>query len=890
MLRFALGPTQEFIEQSRTSRDLWISSFLLADFSWHAMQPFVERYGPDCIVYPDLRANPRADCWLFDSHQYALPENEKNPSTFAAVLPGVFVSLVPRGGQGHLETIESLANQAANNVNERWTSLAKVVQQWFQEHTCWNQLCAQIWTRQTRKPPICCTWTALPWRCMERINDPKNLTGRALPAQRKDFRQPAPGPAAENDRQAMESRRKRLSPWVPQKVWGHYELAREVFARSCLDLHQMERGFDYALTHHQLGARHALRKATDPAATVSEEPGEKCTLCGQREALRNEDNGDSRLDNVRALAREFWRNKELDPDQTGSERLCAVCAVKRFLVRADKTETNIGSFNQLWAGMSTPLENIVDHDGELRIPFPSTCAIAGQKFLKEVTKDHRLKPEIAAVIAACRQAKRPRTSFPRALPRLAVLHRDCGKEAQEFLEYEVQEVIFPETADGKAQALRAKNEDASKMDKLKEVKEAVSRLREKATELSIKPPNSQIAVIRVDGDNMGKLLLGSEDIIATRWKDVLHPKALVRLRENTHLRAAGWEDLLESKRLMGPSLHAFVSRTLGHFSHCIVPWVVEQEFSGRLIYSGGDNVLCLAPADEALDLAARLQQLFSAAWVVDTDPRNKQDQWAWRRKDWKGEYTQEKARKRLVIPLPGNQGTRPIELSNDGQLVATHTSEDDDSPRQQSVQGALLPMLGTSASLSAGIAIGHYKTPLSALLRRSKELQEFAKEPFKEDASKDASERNWKGRNALAIGHASRGGEKTRFALPWNNDSSKGCPTANLILREVVVGFKKGDLPNSLPYKLRELALSARCGLDCIGKDEKTSDQLLKGLFNSCLENSKGKFADAAFKVWKQGIYLQRSSTSKNPESKYTDGLLLCRALALGSDTCQGEE
>jgi CRISPR-associated protein Cmr2 len=94
-LRFSLGPTQAFISEARTSRDLWIGSFLLADLAWHAMASFVESYGPDCIVYPDLCGNPRADCWLFENFRDSL-KNDANPSTFAAVLPNAFVVLLPR--------------------------------------------------------------------------------------------------------------------------------------------------------------------------------------------------------------------------------------------------------------------------------------------------------------------------------------------------------------------------------------------------------------------------------------------------------------------------------------------------------------------------------------------------------------------------------------------------------------------------------------------------------------------------------------------------------------------------------------------------------------------------------------------------------------------------
>ena len=87
LLRFSIGPVQRFIEESRTTRDLWLSSFLLFDLISHAMLPIVEHYGPYCIVYPDLRGHPCVDIGLYDlfgPSSGVLPERAQNPSTSSA--------------------------------------------------------------------------------------------------------------------------------------------------------------------------------------------------------------------------------------------------------------------------------------------------------------------------------------------------------------------------------------------------------------------------------------------------------------------------------------------------------------------------------------------------------------------------------------------------------------------------------------------------------------------------------------------------------------------------------------------------------------------------------------------------------------------------------------
>jgi CRISPR-associated protein Cmr2 len=84
----------------------------------------------------------------------------------------------------------------------------------------------------------------------------------------------------------------------------------------------------------------------------------------------------------------------------------------------------------------------------------------------------------------------------------------------------------------------------------------------------------------LDGDNMGKLLMGDPGSIQVTWREVLHPVVPQKIEASQSLQDTGWGTILSAPRLMGPSLHAFISRTLAEFSHRLVPWVVEQDYSG----------------------------------------------------------------------------------------------------------------------------------------------------------------------------------------------------------------------------------------------------------------------------------------------------------------------
>jgi len=57
---------QELISLSRKTRDLWASSWLSSFILWKAIEPFVEKYGPDVVLRPELSLNPFYVSWLMN--------------------------------------------------------------------------------------------------------------------------------------------------------------------------------------------------------------------------------------------------------------------------------------------------------------------------------------------------------------------------------------------------------------------------------------------------------------------------------------------------------------------------------------------------------------------------------------------------------------------------------------------------------------------------------------------------------------------------------------------------------------------------------------------------------------------------------------------------------
>ena len=90
-----------------------------------------------------------------------------------------------------------------------------------------------------------------------------------------------------------------------------------------------------------------------------------------------------------------------------------------------------------------------------------------------------------------------------------------------------------------------------------------------------------IAILAMDGDEMGKLLSGEK--LAN-----------------------------EQKRI--PAYHLGVSQALIRFAEQRVRKVVEDDCSGTLVYAGGDDVLAVLPANQAIDCARALRNAFRQAF------------------------------------------------------------------------------------------------------------------------------------------------------------------------------------------------------------------------------------------------------------------------------------
>ena len=279
------------------------------------------------------------------------------------------------------------------------------------------------------------------------------------------------------------------------------------------------------------------------------------------------------------------------------------------------------------------------------------------------------------------------------------------------------------------------------------------------------------AVLAFDGDEIGKWVRGDK---APRLRSQLasytdgsgNPTGALPYFETT--KSADTEDglqkLLHTRRPVSPSYHLQFSEALGNFSLlCVEP--IVRAYNGRLIYSGGDDVLALLPADTAIACARALRMAFRGEIGI-------------------GRYLRE------TVPSrgPGDPGFRvyhsakqdhPGFLVRDGEQAIRDT------------QGELIPFLvpGPAAEVSAGIAVAHFKAPLQDTVKAAQAAENRAKRP---------SCKGGLDRGALAITLLKRSGETIEWGARWDEGGLD-------LYAELANALEHQVLSNRFPYRLVEL-------------------------------------------------------------------------------------
>ena len=121
-LLFQIGPVQSFISQARKTIDLWAGSYLLSYLTAHAMEVVIREYGPDHLIFPQVRGNALIDHLLTDILGDALELSDAGRSKRQAnelllpTLPNRFLALIPANDTKIQEKCEKAVIQAWQEI------------------------------------------------------------------------------------------------------------------------------------------------------------------------------------------------------------------------------------------------------------------------------------------------------------------------------------------------------------------------------------------------------------------------------------------------------------------------------------------------------------------------------------------------------------------------------------------------------------------------------------------------------------------------------------------------------------------------------------------------------------------------------------------------------
>lgn len=746
LLVVTLGPVQQFIEQARSTSDLWAGSHLLSCLAWEAMKVVVQKYGPDAVVFPNVWGVPLVDVWL-QEQGVVFPEKgdhrrpdwldaptDANP-LFSPCLPNRFVALVPAEKAAQLgeEVRERVRSWVREEVTETAKELCKLVHVQLTEDAK-RQIEAQL----ADFPEV--YWVAVPfapllaWQrgegrhgAVERVTDwqqLQQLLGQFYPKEKpEDF--------------LHSDLWKLLEPQRGEQVELelHGADAPLVFAPNPGVLYPALRD----LADRTLGAVKATR-----AFTQTRQEGYRCTVCGEREWLRGP--GDDQTPSAEQGKNRPKRRFELargQRDQTlwmklaeadgalvrEGEHLCALCSLKRLWPRRFTAEAQ-----QRMTSSEKPQKGEKDRkEPEIHRYVVSTHTMAIAADLAHLPplqlpheQDREFQKRHEAFQELCRRAQESR--------RFSVLPKKLADElAQKDEGVRALARWLPEALEREEEE---KSQEGAPTGEEKQRPEGGQRAHVAALWRRVvgHAPETYYGLILMDGDGMGKWLSG-EPKLMLRLEELWHSELVGALMRRYARSDSPARQLLAAPRPASPAYHAALSGAMNSFALEVARWVVEELFYGRLIYSGGDDVLAMVTVDDLLPCLFALRCAFSG--IVPG-----------------GE-------KEAVEELYRHLGTRL------GDIGKGHVK----------VHDRLYRMLGGRVTASAGAVVAHHMAPLQAVLRRLREAEKAAKA---------------NGRNSFAVVVSKRGGGETSYVASWGFG---GAPEANGHLTRI-----EGAAARDVPY------------------------------------------------------------------------------------------
>ncbi len=671
---FTFTPVQELIKASRKMRDFWAGSWILHYLSAKVSWALAWKYGPDSLMYPSLFQQPLIDHWILNGssqfkgwkddfgHWVTQPSNQQ---LLTAGFPNVLVLVLPEGKvKAAMQTAEQTLRQEWENLSICVFEYLKDEKHWlpqaFQaESATWDGWLDTIWQTYWTALPIGTRDDALTARLVKPDASNRDQQDQDLVnwLKKQNFSysliQRLEDPLYGAPKTQYKSKNWLLKPnegsflraAVEQSRYAHFSINvgswwPHVFDQARLSLTAIKNARSW-----ELPTAFSARSSISGIGPVVH-PEKQIEFEGKDWISEGE-------------SKKFWRRHAGLFD--GTEQLNAVETVKRVLPKV--------------------LQKILNLEQDVSTHYPDlTAGVAG--YLKvhdrrHLDYFHAICREIQAKLKELELEDEIQTDIQHSKWGIPWIYNPQNLDFQEYHSRYLQPDWLVETSD-------RVDESEVAQDNLRSIKAIVN------SGYGDNNPASWYVLAVGDGDDMNEWLKGIplknyRDYIPRKLKDYYDFESEEFKKaspEEQDLRIK-FEKILDEPKRMGPSTHVALSRALLDFSNQLVPYLTEQRYAGRLIYSGGDDVLAYTNLWEWDKWLWDVRQCFKGNQDPGNDFDNTGDYWRWKKEE-KGNP-------------PENVAARPLFT------------------------------MGRNASISFGIVIAHHSVPLAIALENLWEAEEDAK-------------------------------------------------------------------------------------------------------------------------------------------------------------------
>jgi CRISPR-associated protein Cmr2 len=657
---FSFSPVQELIKASRKMRDFWAGSWVLHYLSAKVCWDLAQIYGPDSLLYPSLFQQPLIDYWLRDwlqpdqkawsAFKNFIPQ-PKGSSLLTAGFPNVIVMILPKGKvKAAMQTAEQSLKAEWKRLGQEVLDLLQKKRHWMPElqdtDNTWAGWLESQWQTYWAAVPIGKEGKALKDTEILKSQNATSDSDDWVKAQNTTYN------LSEKNRLFLEKELKFLrATFGPKKPgvnvgswWPH------IFDTTRLSLASVKNARAWQL----------------PTAF-----GPRSTISGIGPVVSPDNYSDQKDWLTEKHTAQLWKNHagltegsdQANPAGVfdGIEELNATEVVKRCL-HLILSKAMLPNLPERWREESYTPDLTAGVAGWLR-----------QQEQKAKKGDPTSQALIDHFLYACLDVSE---SFPWApheedwgIPWVREHHKDWLAPRLLNAGWLIDD-YEPDSRLSKEHQREMRNHQRL------EVQKKIGQYFSAGNN-----PTDWYVLAAGDGDGMSDWLKGLPlEPYGAYVPDRLTDKVAHSQQEREGVPQAFAQFLTQTKR-MGPSTHAALSRALLDFSNQLVPYLTEQRYAGRLIYSGGDDVLAYTNLWEWDQWLWDVRECFKGSQDPHQEFDNQGDYWRWQA----GE-------------LPGTLSSRPLFT------------------------------MGNKATISFGIVIAHHSVPLAIALENLWEAEEKAKD------------------------------------------------------------------------------------------------------------------------------------------------------------------